>query len=587
MGACNSPDSASSLADTLTGTFALSGAVTFDRAPALTRALGGNLLDYSHLATLPARRILVQAIDVSSGRSVAQALTDDLGRYTLQVPAGRSVKVRALAISRVSAAAPDGTAPDHCNGASWDIEVVDNTRSKAGYALEDGTVYSAAGSAGTTHAPLTFRSGAYTNRAAAPFALLDTMLKEVEMLCEAYPSVSLPLLYVNWSAGNVNVSGDLAAGQIGTSFYQNNSGQSELYLLGRADVDTDEYDEHVVAHEFGHFVDDRVYRSDIHAGAHVIGSNYGDTLDPTCAFGEGFASAMAAFALNDPVYVDTTGPGQAGGWEFSAATAPTGDDRGVFSERSSLYMLYSLWHNRAPQPSFDRIHDILYNYERTGPAYKTIQTLAAYYNQVYGKDAEGLFTLWDADLNSDYNALCPGNCSGSSDTADPFDLDNDMGVRYNAQSYKYREALYGGGGGTTMPAEFWRLYRTLGAGANSPTDHDQMRFGGYTASSGLGDKFGMTRWYRFVAASARATVTVSSPTDTSSAPVSCSTDVLNLVSPDFNPLRFQWGWYDYTKTGATAGCPAITRGTLSGNIYVFMLSGVATELGGYTINLSL
>ena len=39
-----------------------------------------------------------------------------------------------------------------------------------------------------------------------------------------------------------------------------------IYVLGAADNDTDEYDQHIVAHEFQHFLEDQVSRSDTPGG---------------------------------------------------------------------------------------------------------------------------------------------------------------------------------------------------------------------------------------------------------------------------------------------------------------------------------
>ena len=61
-------------------------------------------------------------------------------------------------------------------------------------------------------------------------------------------------------------------------------------ILGDAGVDTDEYDESVIVHEWGHYLPDRSYRAttvlaDRHGG--------GDLLDMRVAFSEGWANAYS------------------------------------------------------------------------------------------------------------------------------------------------------------------------------------------------------------------------------------------------------------------------------------------------------
>ena len=65
--------------------------------------------------------------------------------------------------------------------------------------------------------------------------------------------------------------------------------------------DTDEFDQHVIAHEFGHYIEDNFSRADNIGGAHGLG----DKLDIRVAFGEGFGYAFSAIVLDDPVAIDT------------------------------------------------------------------------------------------------------------------------------------------------------------------------------------------------------------------------------------------------------------------------------------------
>ena len=94
---------------------------------------------------------------------------------------------------------------------------------------------------------------------------------------------------------------DLANGDIGTSFFSSEP-NNELFILGDAMADTDEFDWHVMIHEFGHWMQFNRFRDDNPGGSH------GDTeiKDPRLTMSEGFGNAFGALSLEDGVYKDTT-----------------------------------------------------------------------------------------------------------------------------------------------------------------------------------------------------------------------------------------------------------------------------------------
>jgi hypothetical protein len=136
---------------------------------------------------------------------------------------------------------------------------------------------------------------------------------------------------VTTANGSVNP----ATGEIGTSFFSPTLGG--IFLLGAADVDTEEYDRHVIMHEWGHYFEHEFSRSDNFGGPHT----FGDRLDLRVAFSEGLGTGLAGIVLADPNYRDTQGPrqSQAGSIniEGSAQTNP-----GWFSEQSILQIVYDL-----------------------------------------------------------------------------------------------------------------------------------------------------------------------------------------------------------------------------------------------------
>ena len=84
------------------------------------------------------------------------------------------------------------------------------------------------------------------------------------------PDAAFPVMKFNWSVNNRAVSGNDSTGDIGTSSYK---GNGNVYILGDADSDTDEFDDHVVVHEWGHYFEDQMSRSDSIGGPHSGGKN--------------------------------------------------------------------------------------------------------------------------------------------------------------------------------------------------------------------------------------------------------------------------------------------------------------------------
>lgn len=121
--------------------------------------------------------------------------------------------------------------------------------------------------------------------------------------------MQFPALAVFWSENNRIVEGDFdeKKGELQSTVYTPDGGESgEIFVLGKEDEDTDEYDEHILLHEWGHFVEDQFSRSDSFGGPHF----FSDLLDPRVAFSEGFSNAWSAIMLEDSRYIDTLGRAQ-------------------------------------------------------------------------------------------------------------------------------------------------------------------------------------------------------------------------------------------------------------------------------------
>jgi hypothetical protein len=111
-----------------------------------------------------------------------------------------------------------------------------------------------------------------------------------------------------------------------------------MYVLGLASTDTDEFDQHVLAHEFQHFLEDAVSRTDTVGGAHSLG----ERLDPRVAFSEGVANAFSAMVLADPLYRDSFGTAQGSDFGFDVEADSSGAP-GWYSEDSVHRIVWDLY----------------------------------------------------------------------------------------------------------------------------------------------------------------------------------------------------------------------------------------------------
>jgi hypothetical protein len=289
---------------------------------------------------------LVQAINPATSGVYASTSTDESGAYSVSVPAGVNVQV---VVNAQLYRDPTGPLP------RYSIAVRDNTNSDAIYALGQ-TCNS--GASGNTTCNLSAASGwggsSYTStRAAGAFSVLDTAWASVQRVLQANPNASFPSLNMFWSVNNRPASGcgannaaDLAQGCIGTSFYGGPAnGVHRLYILGAANTDTDEYDVHVVAHEWGHYFQGAFSRDDQPGASHT-----GNELqDFRLSFSEGWGNAWSGMVWNDPIYRDSYGASQSQGFAVNVSrrtgTGAAGDTlpAGWFREDTVQYVLWKLY----------------------------------------------------------------------------------------------------------------------------------------------------------------------------------------------------------------------------------------------------
>ena len=161
----------------------------------------------------------------------------------------------------------------------------------------------------------------------------------------------------------------------GISFYI--TGSRHFFILGGIDgdvdsTDTDHFDNSVVIHEYGHFLEDVLSISDSPGGAHFGNS----VIDARLAFSEGFANFLQAAVQGDPNYRDTFGTpdGSTGlllnvpieepngactiGSTFTGCDIPAVADEGNFREFAVTRTLWDLFDSGGLNTDGDTIDNV-------------------------------------------------------------------------------------------------------------------------------------------------------------------------------------------------------------------------------------
>jgi hypothetical protein len=306
-------------------------------------------LNYAASLSKPIRGVTIQAVK-NSGTALEEILstttTSNTGSYALNVPSntGYVIRIRAELIKTAGAA-------------QWDVRVLDNTAANALWVLETAPASTTSTNVvRNLNAGTTWNNTGYTqsSRPAGIFTMLDTMYTSIQQIVAAQPAAVFPKLAIYWSPLNTDTpTQDLATGQLGgKTFFRFSStttfsggvttttAKREIYVLGKADADADEFDIAVIAHEFGHYLQNVFSVGSVSTGG---GHGEGDKLDMTLAFSEGWGNAYSSIARNDAIYADSFGPGQASGFviDFSNTTAIR--NKGWFNEDSVTNSLYKFY----------------------------------------------------------------------------------------------------------------------------------------------------------------------------------------------------------------------------------------------------
>lgn len=172
------------------------------------------------------------------------------------------------------------------------------------------------------------------DRPSIGFAVLDTVVTCWDKVA-ATPGVPLmPRVDTYTSLGNnFNL--------FGASFYD--PGRQLLAILGGAsgnldNSDTDYFDESVVAHEFHHYVENRLAYAMTRGGFHSLSQ----LLFPAFAWSEGVASALGNLCIGTPDYVDSNGTSGGLFTQFDVDIIGGAHPVGIGSEATVVEVVYDL-----------------------------------------------------------------------------------------------------------------------------------------------------------------------------------------------------------------------------------------------------
>ena len=216
---------------------------------------------------LPAVGALVELVRLSDGEVIEATRVGADGSYAFELPHDSDLAARLAINAQVS-------------GDGFDIEV--STRSDgAAHAFVSARIIVPAGEQRVIDVALE------DDDIAAAFNVADVGRQALEFLLERLPEPPADALELTvlWEHG--------VASPCGTCF-------NGLYIDLRDDAgDPDGFDDDIILHEIGHFVQAHLSTDDNPGGSHD-----GTRTDPTLAYGEGFAHFFSCWVRQEPTYLD-------------------------------------------------------------------------------------------------------------------------------------------------------------------------------------------------------------------------------------------------------------------------------------------
>ena len=284
------------------GHFIITGTARYDDRPQLTAGPLGNPMPK------PARGVLVNLIVDSNKAVLASTVSDDNGEFMFEVDGITNAKVHVQLVAT-------STLPNR-------LINVRHAQTEIIHAFGGPTFGLASG---TQDVLVPVASGV-----AEAFNIFDVLVDVMDQVPAMFPGRNVEQIDALWHDGN----------QDGTFYFG-----STLFLLGE-ESDSDGYDDTVILHEAGHWVEDVYGRSDSPGGGHD-----GSPTDPTLAWSEGFSTYFSMAITNRPIYADSNA---GGGFAFNADTSnTTANGNGSISQNVSEDMIAEILWDMSDSPGSD------------------------------------------------------------------------------------------------------------------------------------------------------------------------------------------------------------------------------------------
>ena len=282
-------------------------------------------LDLAHPVIVPIRKARVEVIDPATNNILFVTQTDQTGHFEVSAPAQSKSRVRVLSRLRDS-----------------NVRVVDNNNGNV--------LYSAASDLNPQDSAV-FILATDSTRTSGAFNILEMLDEAREMLRYADPHLVPPDVTALWSPLN-SPTGAGGKEAIGNTFFD--PATNTISLLGDRSTDSDEFDDSVIVHEFGHLAAAAFSRDSSPGGVHILG----DALDPRLAWSEGWANFFSSAVRNNPIYRDSYGPNGSSVLRYDLRDdIPQGDQPGYWSEFSVHSILWDLF--GSPSDDSDSIGQVI------------------------------------------------------------------------------------------------------------------------------------------------------------------------------------------------------------------------------------
>lgn len=269
-------------------------------------------------------------------------------------------------------------------------------------------------------------------------------------------TTSFPKVQAYWTKG-FNPNSYFGSPNSGVSFYL--PGYSRLFILGGIGgdtdtTDTDHFDNSVILHEYGHFLEDIQSNTDSPGGAH----SGNKPIDPRLAWSEGFGNFIQAAITNNPYYQDSYGnsAGTAGSFFNIPLEAPAGGctvgstatgcdipavaGEGNFREFSIARLLWDVFDSTG-ESSQDLVNNAflelwksmtsLTGLKNPNEQFRSIGFIHHYQDSILPTDWASLRTLHSHGKTEEYAHYVASNMSGCTYTMTPF---NDSAESYQSKN---------------------------------------------------------------------------------------------------------------------------------------------------------